>query len=272
MNNSLSLRVTNKLPASDDLIIVPPLDTYTIAHTAFSISRLLRTLYTGNAILVRRSSDGLTIPIGYLLGVLDEVALLNHVGRTASDNGFIVTAYDHTVNGYNWTQATANLQPQIVFGGVVNKLNGKPSMHQTATQYLEALVPDTGTVQTAFHVSKYGRDIAMVNSGGISKFYGALQDGEVSATYSLAGTPLTYVNSTLVNTRDDLHTSAFGIQSILSVTNLNLSGWTRYNTEYTSHATWTGGEELQETIIYNSNKSSDRVNIVNDQNAHFSVY
>lgn len=106
--------------------VIPPLDTFTGATVAYSVSRKLRTAYSGSAIRVRRSSDNTEQDIGYdSNGNLNESSLTSFVG---SGNGFITTLYDNSTNGYNATQTTQSRQPKIVNAGSIYKLNGKPSL------------------------------------------------------------------------------------------------------------------------------------------------
>ena len=100
------------------------LDLYTEALAAYSV-RKLRTLYTGNAIRVRRSSDNTEQDIGFDgAGNLDILTLISFCSGT---NGFITTWYDQSLNGLNVTQSTAANQPQIVSSGSVLMLNSKPT-------------------------------------------------------------------------------------------------------------------------------------------------
>lgn len=100
------------------------LDTYGSAAAAYSL-RLLRTAYTGSAIRVRRSSDNTETDIGFVLGVLDTSSLTTFVGV---GNGFVKTWYDQSGNARDATQTTAVNQPQIIVGGVLQNVNGKPSV------------------------------------------------------------------------------------------------------------------------------------------------
>lgn len=108
-------------------VVNPPLlDVYSGATAGYSVSRKLRTAWTGFAIRVRRSSDNTTQDIGFdTNGNLDESALSTFVG---AGNGFINILYDQTGSANSITQSTTTLQPQIVSSGIINKLNGKPCM------------------------------------------------------------------------------------------------------------------------------------------------
>ena len=78
------------------------------------------------AIRVRRSSDNTEMDIGFDGIDLDTTTLLSFVG---SGNGFVTIWYDQMGNSaYDYPQATANLQQQIVFDGVLDlSLLGKPA-------------------------------------------------------------------------------------------------------------------------------------------------
>jgi hypothetical protein len=86
--------------------------------------RRLRAAYTGDAAIVRRSSDNATLGIGFIGENLDTAALIAHVGI---GNGFTATMYDQ-IGGVNATQPTAGSQPVMVIGGTIQLLGGKPTI------------------------------------------------------------------------------------------------------------------------------------------------
>lgn len=98
----------------------PLLDLFPGAAAAYSM-RLLRTLYTGDAIRVQRSSDSTELDIGFLNGGLDVAALLSFVG---SSDGLVVTIYDQSGNGRDMDGQTDITQvPRIVIAGVLQLSN-----------------------------------------------------------------------------------------------------------------------------------------------------
>lgn len=103
------------------------LDDYPSSHGAYSL-RKLSSSYSGNCILVRRSSDNTTQAIGFSNNVLDTAALKSFVGTSTSDTGYVHTWYDQSGNSRNWTQTTNASQPRIVRGGVISRENGFPSI------------------------------------------------------------------------------------------------------------------------------------------------
>jgi len=104
-----------------------PLDVVTGSAAAYSL-RLLRTAYTGPCIRVRRSSDNVEADIGFTdAGDLDTVALLAFTG---ANSGFVTVWYDQSGSARHAIQTTAANQPRIVNAGVVQTLNGLPTVDQ----------------------------------------------------------------------------------------------------------------------------------------------
>lgn len=97
-----------------------------IQIAAYSL-RLLKSSYTGSpAIRIRRSSDNSETDIGFTnSGDLDEAAL---IAFTGNGDGFVRTWYDQSGNNNHAINTNTAAQPQLVFAGVVNKMNGRPSL------------------------------------------------------------------------------------------------------------------------------------------------
>lgn len=101
-----------------------PNSVVTGASAAFSLRRLGS--YSGNLILVRRSSDNAESNIGYdAWGNLDVPQLLYFVGNSS---GYVKTMYDQSGNGYDATQTTTSNQPMIVNSGALVTVGGMPAM------------------------------------------------------------------------------------------------------------------------------------------------
>jgi hypothetical protein len=110
------------------------LDRIGTASAAAFGTRRLRADYLGAALRVRRSTDNAEADIGFnSVGGLDTVALLAHVG---GGSGFLATWYEQSGNGRHATQTTAASQPRIVNAGVVDTLNGDPSLFFSGAQAL----------------------------------------------------------------------------------------------------------------------------------------
>lgn len=253
--------------------LTPPLDLVTGAQTAYSIARKLRTTYSGSAIRVRESSGDTEADIGFDAdGNLDETALLAHCG---SNSGYITTAYDQSGNSNDWTQSTANLQSRIVNAGTVDKVNGKPAILSDATassqDRLTATLTGSATT-TAFHVIKSTRARGYICEGDSgTEFYGYFRN-TTGNSYQTAGTPTNYVNGSAIGgLRSDLYTAIINIQCNLSLINLDLSTWSELNTNGVSDS-FQPPDYIQETIIYDSDKSSDRAAIEANINEYYSIY
>jgi len=80
--------------------------------------------YTGACIRVRRSSDNAEQDIGFVGIDLDTAGLTSFVGAS---HGLVTTWYSQS-GFFNLTQTSANLQPAIIIGGVLQTLNGKPCL------------------------------------------------------------------------------------------------------------------------------------------------
>jgi len=97
------------------------LDKVQNATVAYSV-RKLRSVYTGNALEVRRASDSATQDIGFNGSNLDTTTLSSFC---ASTDCFVRTWYDQSGNGRNLTQTTTTLQPKIVSSGTIYTEAGK---------------------------------------------------------------------------------------------------------------------------------------------------
>jgi len=90
------------------------LDQYPGAKAGYSVRRLY-SKYTGSIMNVRRSNDNATSDIGFdSNGNLDTGSLLSFVG---ANSGFVTTWYDQSTNGFNLNQNTSNRQARIVISG-----------------------------------------------------------------------------------------------------------------------------------------------------------
>lgn len=92
---------------------------------AFSVRKLI-SLYSGNCLRIRRSSDNSELDIGFIGGSMDLASAINFVG---SNSGFITTWYDQTGNNLHATQSTAANQPYLISSGVVQIANQLPIIY-----------------------------------------------------------------------------------------------------------------------------------------------
>jgi hypothetical protein len=97
---------------------------------AWSLRRL-KIGYTGNAALVRRSSDNTTQDIGFdTAGKFDTAAFSAFIG---AGSGYCQKLYDQSGSGRDFVQTTNANQPQIVLNAIGST---KPALYFTGTQYM----------------------------------------------------------------------------------------------------------------------------------------
>jgi hypothetical protein len=118
----------------------------------------LRTAYAGACLRIRRTggSPG-EQDIGFSGTALDTASLLSYVG---ANDGFVVTWYDQSGNGFDMAIATAPLQPQLVSGGsLITTIGGKPSLDfdgtddylQTGVAMSSLVTAGAGTIMSVFN-------------------------------------------------------------------------------------------------------------------------
>jgi hypothetical protein len=269
------------------------LDLYPSAAAAYSV-RKLRTLYTGNAIRVRRSSDNAEQNIGFTaLGNLDTTSLTSFCSGT---NGFVTTWYDQSGNARNATQTTAANQPQIVSSGSVLTLNSKPSLQFDGTNdglFTANIVYTTNNIlgvavaktnnnlvvqvivsQNDFFVTPTGRSTLLAIDGATSKGQFFFNNGTSYSTLS-ANTIANNTQFLMLN-----YSSANNYYASLngSSGNLGTTGQT-----FTPASTNMGigiqpsisgflNGNIQEAIVYNSDQISNKTGIETNINTYYAIY
>jgi hypothetical protein len=252
-------------------------DIYGMPTSAYSVRKL--TPNATNCIRVRRSSDNAEQDIGFVSNsanaLIDTTALLSFVG---AGNGFVVTWYDQSTTGHNFTQSTGSLQPQIVSSGSVFTLNSVPSISMGLNQWWEKTL-FTNKLLDIYLVRE-------ITSTAYVKFTGRTLIGQgydfvgISGSSSTAlsenyGTPSLYANKTLFTgtTRGDVYTTLNGTKIETQENgNIGVSGfaWTFYRFGYYPSPGYTG--KSSELIFFDTSKSSSRNDIVDNQNAIYNVF
>ena len=262
------------------------LDSYSGAAAAYSLRKLSAT-WSGSAIRVRRSSDNTEMNIGFDSdGNLDTIALSSFVG---SGSGFVTTWYDQTGNNFNRTQTTAAGQPNIVYLGAINMVNGKPAMYFDPNVGFALQGPKIGETymgagysSTVLNVTKLDSSYStteeyplfggtgwydsrfsinsnkwyLINTGtGISSTVNASANQVVSSVVFAYTTDKVRINGTEVISG-----------------NVGISGGTNYN--YIGQS-WLGKRYkgyFQEHIIYASDKTSVISAMETNMNTYYSAY
>jgi|TARA_R110000772_G_scaffold13229_9_gene39535 hypothetical protein len=137
---------------NERIVLEATASTISLADAVLSLKKWVPD-YAGNCIRIRRSSDNAELDIGFAGdGFVDASAITTHCGVS---DGFIVTWYDQSGNGYNATQSTAGSQAQIATAGewdgdayagssIINGSDSKPAATFAADYYV--LVPTNGYV------------------------------------------------------------------------------------------------------------------------------
>jgi hypothetical protein len=254
------------------------LDTYTNAAVAYSL-RKLRTAYTGSAIRVRRSVDNAEQNIGFVDNVLDTASLLTFCG---AGNGFVTTWYDQSGNANNAINSTAIAQPQIVSSGAMILINGKPSVQFDGSNDQLNL----GSVITA-GASSFNSFVAKRAASGDNFWALSEKDatgyllGSISNTYyyqpkttqyQASSATDTTTNQLLITGQNNAGTmSIFKNGSTITSTASNLT----YSPTIDSVGRYSGlfsKCNIQETIFYNTNQSTNRTGIESNINTFYTIY
>ena len=250
------------------------LDDYSGAAAAYSL-RKLNSSYSGDAIIVRRSSDNATQSIGFSDNILDTTTLSTFCSGT---NGFVATWYDQSGNGYNATQTTASQQPKIFDGidGIVLQ-NGKPSIQFDGDddQFEMNSLAGQSRLDTYFVVDTNDTTYLYPFGDNFQSEYGFVsQQGSTSTLLTNNyGTPDLYANSVLFTgtTRDDIYNFLNGSKLVVHQ-NADTSNWLEYKFGNYTTVSLSFSGKLQEFIAYNSDESSNRNGIETNINNFYSIY
>ena len=256
------------------------LDTYSGATAAYSLRQLSST-YTGNCIRVRRSSDNAEQNIGFVSNVLDTASLLTFCG---AGNGFVTTWYDQSGNANNATNSTAIAQPQIVSSGAMILINGKPSVQfDGSNDQLNLVTPFTADVSNySSFVGKRaasGRSLFALAGGDAVRYWLGLHSDNIyyllakpSGTYLQSSATDTTTNQLLITGQNNAGTMAiFKNGGTITTTNPGLGYVPIVNSIGKYAGSWTYSN-IQETIFYNTNQSTNRTGIESNINTFYTIY
>jgi hypothetical protein len=275
---------------------LPLLDEYPGAAAAYSL-RKLRTAYTGDAIMVRRSSDGDSLNIGFSGNYLDTAALKTFCSGT---DCFVRQWYDQSGSARNATQSTSANQPQIVSSGNLILQNGKPSVQfDGSNDFLNRIESASNLFAANFSVfvvnnvtgGSTRKFLIETTSVGSNVFSPGLEyNGVLPAKIQLfsgdTGTNVftlstnnfsgniqrlvsalkngTTIQEIFVNNASQGSTSP-SVTTTIDVTGYNIGTFRSANDRFF-------GGNMQEIILYNSYESSNRTGIETNINNFYSIY
>lgn len=270
------------------------LDLYPDAVSAYSL-RKLRTAYTGDAIRVRRPSDGNFIDVEFVNNELDVSAVEAFCFGT---DGFMQSLYDQSGNANNQTQTASSPQPQIVNSGSLITLNEKATSRFGSNRFMKtASAVSLGSpsemwifcVVNLTDVSTYnwiyGSSAPSNNDGGFNIYLGGgdLFVGIQGATYVQSKTPITTGNKIISVRIRGGQTTANAIEIYINSVQATLTA----TNNGTSNATFsdfiqtlgTRDDELfryigdvSEVLLKTGEQSSNRVGIETNINDYYSIY
>jgi hypothetical protein len=255
------------------------LDTYGGSAASYSL-RHLNSAYDGPAIRVRRDTDNTELDIAFYEGELDTVTLIDFC---LNANGYVSVWYDQSGNGNDAVQATTSAQPQIVASGsvlvdssgkAVVSFDGGDDYLQTSynapitfTAFWSQIPTDLDSGQILGKGTS-GRYVMAWSSSNQIILY---RNGSVSLNET--NTPAHYLGYLLSTSPDTACVIGYngsvktGVNAIGSDTLSQMV----IGAERSSVSIY-GNSDLQEIILYPSDKSSDRTGIEANINRHYSIY
>jgi len=249
---------------------------YPGAAAAYSL-RNLTSLWGGNAVIKVRES-GSNTEQDFTATEVTDGTLSTFCG---SNDGFVVTWYDQSGNGYNAIQSTTSNQPQIVSNGQVIFENGNPTLKFDGTDDYFTSIASYNQPFTYFVISKsfsVSVDKVMID-GSYSLNFVQLKHHQPSGRIIIfAGSIL---QGLAHNTNQNLHYALYNGSS--SQIGLNNGAASSGNAGTNSPTGLTIGSRLagtgqfwdgniQEMILYSSDQSANRSGIESNINAYYSIY
>jgi hypothetical protein len=266
------------------------LDTYTGAEFANSF-RALRTAYSGNDIRARESSGSTEQDEGFVSGVLDTASLLTFIG---ANDGLLPIIYDQSGNGNNFAQTTAANQLKIVDAGALvtsNSLAATQGSTSTGGQtssiafsgmsefwFFDVIdVSSTAGTQLLYEASTATGSFIIYINGGNLLVHNRISGGNLLAYYNIS------TGRQLLSTR---LISGVGVASYSEVY-INGVEISAFLTSGAGNSAFTdqvldvgarGGSSLgftgkrQESIMYPTDQSANRVGIETNINAYYGIY
>lgn len=253
------------------------LDTYSGAAVAYSF-RKLSSIYSGNCIRVRRSSDNTEQDIGFVNNILDTTTLLSFVG---SGSGYVTTWYDQSGNIRNATQTTAANQPIIVSSGTLILLNSKPSLRfDGSNDFLDCAYKPTTNIIAVESVQKFNAASGMslsISEIGPQLYLQWANSGTTFANYYNNSNSNTAYSSNRILQSFYMQNGSGGFYQNGNLTISRTQGGTSSSAYNIIIGRWQSGGNFancdhQEMILWQSDKSASRTGIQSNINNYYSIY
>ena len=241
------------------------LDTYP-ANLAFSMFKLSSS-YSGNCLRVVRSSDNATLDIGFVGDVLDTATLLSFIG---SNNGYVNRWFNQSSSN-NAVQDVLSSMPRIVNAGVLETLNGHPTLYFDGTN--DSLVFLNETVTIDFSVFSYGKRtssgslFAPMSGNGSAllhftddNYYFQVPTGYLASNSTDSTTTAYLLDAHSSTATKELYKNQVSVPGTFNAVVLS-DNFTQIGSY--SSSSFMGGK-LSEVIMYKTNQSANRIAIGND--------
>jgi len=261
------------------------LDAFPGATVAYSV-RKLRTVYTGSAIRVRRSSDNTETDIGFdANGNLNTTTLLTFVG---AGDGFISKWYDQSGNANDGLQTLFGAQPKIVISGVLQTQNGLPTLfYDNYSVEFTNLITSSGDtsayiVGSGLTDARGGPIIGHSSPGGSGMVLGVYISRQYLVQSLLSGVTnyaLTAINSAdfNFNINNIYVTNVFNVyknNTLIPIVTQGTFGassndfWNigRYGNNFSTFG------YISEVILYKTNQLSNRTGINGNINTYYTIF
>lgn len=247
-----------------------------------------------NVVRVRRSSDDAEADF-----TAAEVSDGTLTTWTGANDGHVVTWYDQSGNGKNFTQATAANQPKLVNAGSLITLNSLPAIEADGTDdFMQTAAGVFGTVTDlyaftvgAFTQTGQANDTFWAVSDGVfgsgNNWFSFRQRTNLNNFTETHGTGSEEANNGTATTAQKLFTGIFdgGVGITLGVNGSDATESATigasvsptqeldlFAADNSGAPVAHGAAKAQELIIYASDKSADRAAIEAAINSHYSIY
>jgi hypothetical protein len=259
------------------------LDEYPGAFVAYSLTRKLRSAYTGAAFRVGRTSDIAQIDIGFVNNVIDITLLQTFVG---SSTGTITRLYDQSGNNRDTTLNSVAGAPEIIKAGVLVTLAGKPSVElipnktflfgvESAIENVSVIAVSQKRSASTFGIIFSTREVPVAlfynsNAGQIYIYTMIGGSFKVSNTATGANTSvLPQINSMYSGTSVSTYINNT-LKPIIATTNIGttIRGFNQIGFGEGAYS----DINFSETVIYNSNQIANQLGINANINSFYNLF